>query len=515
MDLLNEMEAVFPVEQWTVGDLHVWPIVRIKLAFDLAAAYHFGSTWKPNGSTLLRTARQSRAALAGLARFAHAYWTDYKHNDWPTKKVDAVLLSDGISYTCIRGLWHEKFLEPILERFQREGASHFLMSPLHEYFTPRQSRSMFVQPHLDLATTKSVVRTAIRNPPDEHLPGFEELSDLWKAKALPVSPITREEIGRRAGMVKGLAKFYAGILKRIEPSLGLVVSYYGTTGMAFNLACRRHGIPVVDIQHGVQGELHFAYGRWNKVPERGYELLPSLFWCWSDREAAIINRWSLKVPSWHKPVVGGNTWLARWKQGKADFIAYYDKKVLEMKWSTQKFAHILVTLQFGLAPENMNPIFQAMKKAPPSWRWWIRLHPAMLDRKSEIKQELDNCGITDYELDEATDLPLCALLGHCDVHVTHSSSTVIEAEYFEVPSVLTSEYGVELYPDHIRSGWAISASTAEEIARAILVQLNRKQSLTQLEPSSRSYDNDGMTLVLNLLKARRNGDLLDEGENGI
>ena len=83
--------------------------------------------------------------------------------------------------------------------------------------------------------------------------------------------------------------------------------------MAFNLSCRRFGIPSIDIQHGVQGDYNAGYGRWLRVPVAGYELLPSIFWCWSKDEADSIEKWSQKVQASHKAIVGGNLFLDLWR----------------------------------------------------------------------------------------------------------------------------------------------------------------------------------------------------------
>ena len=91
--------------------------------------------------------------------------------------------------------------------------------------------------------------------------------------------------------------------------MGFVVTYYGSIGMAFDLACREFGIPSFDIQHGVQGSLHAAYGRWLRLPVNGYELLPSFFLCWSQKEKSVIEEWSNKFSKWHRPLVHGNLYL--------------------------------------------------------------------------------------------------------------------------------------------------------------------------------------------------------------
>ena len=87
--------------------------------------------------------------------------------------------------------------------------------------------------------------------------------------------------------------------------------------------------------------------------------------------------------------------------------------------------------------------------------------------------------ITNFELDLPTVFPLTALLRHADVHITASSSTVIEAEYFGVPSIVTHEDGIKFYAKQIASGMAVPAYTAEALLKAIELQLSKKNKMQQ------------------------------------
>jgi hypothetical protein len=60
------------------------------------------------------------------------------------------------------------------------------------------------------------------------------------------------------------------------------------------------------------------------------------------------------------------------------------------------------------------------------------------------------------------------LLKFADLHVTHSSSTVIEAAEFGVPSVVCSDYGAQFFAAQVAAGQAVVAKSEEEIAQALL-----------------------------------------------
>jgi hypothetical protein len=71
------------------------------------------------------------------------------------------------------------------------------------------------------------------------------------------------------------------------------------------------------------------------------------------------------------------------------------------------------------------------------------------------------------EIATASVLPLYSLLRLADLHVTHSSSTVVEAAEFGVPSLVLSRYGLELFPEQSASGMARLVDTADAIEAAI------------------------------------------------
>ena len=129
---------------------------------------------------------------------------------------------------------------------------------------------------------------------------------------------------------------------------------------------------------------------------------------------------------------------------------------------------MLVTLQFGLSPaEQLEPLANLLQEAGSRLCFWVRLHPAMLERRNEIRARL--CSGSTVEIDECSDLPLQALLPYCDLHLTHSSSTVIEAAQFGVPSVLTTAYGGELFAPLVAAGHArVLTGDAAQLARALV-----------------------------------------------
>lgn len=474
--LITELEHEFPVEQWRVDGIRIWPLVRIKLYGYLYAFRIDAENRQRNESEGLGlVASRGASAVSGLGRYLRACLADFRHNRRARDAADIAFLSDGVSYALVDGEWYEKFCDPLIARLEQRSMRCFLMSPLREYFVPRHSPSMFVQPFVDLAIARALVRSRLPGASLRNLPRFEQFCAGLATRDLGI-PLGRVlTIGQDAARLRSVASYYKKQLERLRPKAAFIVSYYSIDGMAFNLACHELGIPAVDIQHGAEGDLNPAYGQWHKVPPEGYALLPAVFWCWSETEAAAIRRWNGAVRDRHNAVVGGHPWLMLWQGGRAPFVARYDQEMRTRKATGSYRRHILVTLQYGLADESvLAPVLEAVRTAPRDWCWWVRLHPCMPGEREAIRRMLRERGSDRVELDAASDLPLYALLRHMDAHVTHSSYTVVEADAYGVPSVVFSAYGAELFSEQIASGAVTVAENGTALSRAIEQSLARR-----------------------------------------
>ncbi|MEO6773411.1 MAG: hypothetical protein ABI467_10390 [Kofleriaceae bacterium] len=448
--LLEGIEAELPVGDWQVGGVPVWPVFRIWFVFahDPFAAGH------PERPSMFGAA--SRVAR-NTTRYAGAAWRDRGHRD-RGGQADAVFFTHT---TCrvfqVEGRWYDQFCEPIAELLATRGlTSRFLEhAPDHQYRVPRSHASQLIQPAL------SALALLARAAP---VPGERELAAYF-ARHHPALQPSFTAVRKNVAVLRLYARYFARELARIRPRLGFVVNYYDLPAMAFVLACRELGIRTVDIQHGIQGELHMAYSHWNQVPAAGYAVLPSLFWCWSEDEAREIRAWSEPVARWHRPLVGGNLVLDKFMHDDDALVKVFDREVSRCTTAT----NVLVTLR----PRGGVPLLvrAAIEASPRDWTWWIRLHPAMLAERAAVEEALAGYRDRRIVIEEATRLPLYAVLRHMNAHLTEISSTVLEADRFGVPSVLCHPTGVEYYAALVRG--AIGAFTAAEIVAAIQTQLVR------------------------------------------
>jgi hypothetical protein len=392
---------------------------------------------------------------------------DRARNDRRHGIADAVFLGNSADRTPVDGTWWDKISGPVRVECERLGFRCLTLerTPSRVYPVPREDRSTFVQPRLDLiGVTAELGRHSTER---ELLSGYEEAGRLlgsWRADVLFPR---RVDVRTRVARTLAYAGYFERLLARTSARIGFVSNFFDLPGMGFVLACQRQGIHSVELLHAAGNDVNPIYAAWHAVPPAGYELLPSVFWTWSASDAAVIERWSSQTGR-HRAVVGGNPWARLWRSGTSELAARYDSRIRALAHHLPGELDVLVTLQETLYEKPaILPLLRAVAATQSRWRWWIRQHPTALEHRTRVNGWLQSEGINRAVVDEATRLPLQALLRRADVHVTHSSATVVEAAQAGVPSVITSEYGRELYPLELASGVASFADTAVAIVAGI------------------------------------------------
>ncbi|MBU2563322.1 MAG: hypothetical protein KJ568_02610 [Actinobacteria bacterium] len=494
MNLINELEEKFPVDRWVIDSVHVWPLVRFHLFINFIDSHFCGKktilppplgTSSTAGTIIsLDFAKIVFRILRSIWRFGCAQVMDSQKSQRADRRFDVLLLNYNTYMTKMNGSWYSRLCDPFVGHLSERGMSCLMLTAGYEYPIPRFTRSIFIQPYLIIYRIMGMLN---RDSKYERLEQLIELENHVRGSGLfPKSFSLIKPVRRRIKQITAIEKYFKRFLMKTKPRAVFVTCYYSTESMALILACHHLGIPSIDIQHGSQGNVHVAYGRWNRLPEKGYELLPTIFWCWSEFETSAIKRWSKCNASVHQPVVGGNLFLQRWVTGEDDIVRAYDKIMSDLKRDSKDKIHILYSLN-GCTESDLGAMVEIIKGVNNSGLrsyFWVRLHPVTIDQIPEVKRILNENGINNFELDNATRLPLYAILRHMDIHITEWSSVVIEAEYFNVPSIMVHELGIETFPDQFSSGWAISAYTINEIISGIQLQLERRLLLKEKRRNS-------------------------------
>jgi hypothetical protein len=437
--LLPEVEREFRVTEWAVAGMPVWPIVRIRLGHWLFRSYLQRSqpSWTDSQTpSWQRLVAQVRRAADGVEWSPGS--SGIGRSLAPGQR--AVLWSDGVSLVEGPTGLTDRCLEPLRVALLERGLSAVLVVPGAERPTLVQP-SLSVRPHLKAGQALMMRRRDARIELPDYA-GVRELLHSREASGGLMRP------GRIRATALLLMRWAADLQAVAELApLAFVSEYYSFHSMAFVLACRMAGVPTVDVQHGLAGRSHFAYGSWENVPEAGYPMLPDWFWCWSSDDASSIQEWAGSGPP--RTLVGGVPWLDDEDiQGSAVSL---QRSACSSSLQPGHPVRVLYTLCPDESPHRSR-LMELIRRSPATWEWRLRCHPTSGDVGGWSKAAAPVRGLRLIDVVDPSREPLQASLLRSDVHVTQYSSVVIEASILGVPSVAVHPLAAELFPNEVAAG---------------------------------------------------------------
>ncbi len=452
LDFFNEIERRFPVNSWYVGEVQVWPFLRVQLAYRLID--HFEKLSKPplNKKTSKTPINKLVAKLYPHYKTAKQFWHYYRN----IKRVDFLFVGADTHRMNYKGEFVNKFFSPLLHEIKKNHYSFYNL----EYGLPKnypenlplKNKTSFINKLFELfnALVQKGIMQADVNNLRIHLPSFELFEEdinnkIPSAKAV-LSLFEKEELIKKAKRWNLKVQYYQTLLRKLNPACIFELCYYDENVMCLNVAARKCQIQTIEIMHGVPVEIHMAYSRWAAIDKEGYDALPNQFWCWSEDFMEVIEKWADKTNT-HKPFVGGHPWME-----------YIQETVKKDNSEKRKKKRILFTMQpLGelLAPWLLDTI----KQSGTSYEWWLRLHPRQLHQMNEVEEILKGHQLYDnVNVKEVSALPLPEVLALTDLHITRFSGATVEASMLGIKTILVDAMGAESYPNLVNSGMAIYIS---------------------------------------------------------
>ena len=471
--IINYIETKYEVDKWEIDGIKIWPFIRMQ-------NYSLLSYQVLNASPIkTRSLAYAKKVLKSKFQRKIAEQLDSKMNV-QFSKAEVVLFSNGVSFSKIGSKYYDRFCDPIYDYYKMKGIKTIRLELNHKFFTPKYSPSKFIQPEIDNIIIRSLISNNIysRKCKNEQWNDYELFqTDTFVKKHLANVP-EKNDVRAKINKIKNLRNYFIPILKRINPKLAFIVNYYNDTGMAILLACKSLNITTVDIQHGVQGDLHLAYGNWTKVPINGFSSLPDYFWVWSQLEKNAIDKWNMAQQN-HNPIIGGNLFSDVCKRNQNSFIIKYEEQFLSMK-KVFKNPSILVSL----SPNNnfINSLHQIIRNTKHKYNWFIRLHPTIQNNSEIFKKHLKKNGIDLSIILDCSNFPLYSVLKNIDLHITAQSSVVIEAAEFGVKSIIISTYGQSLFKEYLHNGSAVFCEDLLQLQKMIDVQI--KENKLEVNPNN-------------------------------
>ncbi|ETZ24547.1 hypothetical protein [Pedobacter sp. V48] len=439
--ILEEIELSIPVDQWTFGDISVWPILKMDIFFQWIRT---NSVDSETAHTAVRTGfgNRIRNLLSAIYNYGRLYFGK-------KKKIDVVYCGTSSHRVDYEGLFINRYFQPWIQSESNNYVQFEFEKPLEKEYANKRNIIYIDEIKLPYSVVKPFLKTNSLN-----LPEWNKFLLLIDDLKLPTADLKNRLLKRLESIVSYTCLFKM-LLKKYRPNKIFGLCYYSAPMFALNYAANILDIPTYDMQHGGQGKLHPMYN-FKKVPSLGYNTLPKTFLCWDNTSSNNLQLW-LKNQKYHSTEISGNPWIDfQLAKNNIDGPSFSQKKI------------ILFTLQ----ESNLEPyILESISNTPDGYEWWLRVHPRMKNARSNITNQLMEKGILHrVEFDKAFESPLPILLKKSSVHISKFSGSIIESALVRTPSIIIDEIGVEIFGDYIVDGLAVSilSKEPEDLLKAIL-----------------------------------------------
>jgi len=449
--LMAEYEETHAVEDYWALGWQLWPFLRAMLATDIYNTRNYALTALAH---LGATPRDEKRGIGGLTR-AFIYHSkllrDYVKWAWAVKRgaalgpshpCDVLIFGSGERYQFVGGKWVHYATGPLADLLEHAGLRCHMWQ-WREQPSPATRPSANVVPSLRAGLGLVNVLRHFRSSP--LAPSwFPEFASFYHAQLH--RDLSWESLAGKLAEMLPMSNILERWLQRARPGLVVLDNWYNGPMVSAALAAHRLGIPVMDLQHGIQEQTHFAYHWWHKEPIGGWEARPDIFWVWGERTENLFHETNHIQ---QEILRGGNPWILRWLSETDPDI---EATCGEARRLVERHSRsILVTLPSP--PSLCLPFLKdIISTSPSNWVWLIRTHPRETIDPQPIERELGNSSRAEVRLQQATEWPLYALLRAVDLHVSNNSTCSNEALAFGKPTILISKPGLAHFREFVETG---------------------------------------------------------------
>lgn len=418
---LRNAEENFPVADWKIDGLEIWPIVKINIFF----CTYIQEKIQPKNN--LKKNLIFFIKFIKLDVLYSLFWLKVTK----IKRINFLFSGFFGHRVMFEGSFFNRYFDPIMDSLEETQG---IKSSIFEYEKIKKQKHYRPDRVIDVTKFIHYYRFKIRkvNVDFEKFERFNELLKNFENEIGISSSTILERIFEELNNVFVWRELWRKVLKVSEAQKVIVLCYYNSKMYGLLLAAREQNILSVDVQHGGQGDFNTAYN-FISVPKTGYKLLPDFFWTWDKSSANNISKFTQN--SSHDVIVGGNPWI--------DFL-----KNKSIQLDHKKI--ILYTLQTNQIPVLHSYIIDGIQNSSDDYTWWLRLHPRMTESEmTELYKQLKDANISHkVEIEKATNLPLPLILANCTAHMSHFSGSILEADLMRVKvNIVIGEVGKKFFKE--------------------------------------------------------------------
>lgn len=428
------METMFPVEQWCINEIDLWPYIRIKIYFEMLTALNPEEPIKNKNVGKIKFHNKLNKGISAIASFFRLQLFYLK-----LKKKKILFFGSHIHRVFQDDKYFNRFYDSIVDlhnlknevymveyqKVYRDNFNQKAIIPLTKYLN-------------DYKLLLKFKKNPYNNKADIQLNGYEDF--MLHLNNFNIDPlrlgVSKQQLLNWANKMKGIQGFFVRFYKNVNPNKVVFLGYYGFDDLyAALITANSLKIKTIDFQHGPQTNIHMAYSNWTRVPEKGYNTMPKVFWNWDENSKKNIDAWANKIDTISTKVFG-QPYIAYWMNRPNKLNASNNGEVILYSMQTSPLE--LFT------PKLINLIKQS------EYNWIFRLHPRNNVDIEHIEKFLKKNGINNNAIiQDSIAEPLPQVLNRSILHITNYSGCTIEAKMMGVPTVLVHKVGMEMFNTYI------------------------------------------------------------------
>ena len=390
-----------------------------------------------------------------------------------------ILFLENNTYQKIQGTWINKFTHPIKEWLGKKGIIfESLYTGGNKYSKENHPNHIDISSHLWLTRMYAIGLSKLKK---DHF--SDELIALSKTYEKTYPRMSLSNISKTLAQFNSLRDYYSRTFSTSRPKLLIVVNYYSLMHQSAIYAAKERGIPVLEIQHGVQGNKHYAYAKWQEFNHLSDKFFPSVYWNWNLQDTDFLNSYLKK----------SNNVFARTFGHPFIYFSTYANHKNEIRNT------ILISLQPFSDLTKYDRLREAMTELS-HLHFELRLHPSSLNSGSfEQFASYFSSLVTRDQIIQSSEEPLTFQLLRTKIHLTYSSSVCLEAGTYGIPNIIIDQEEAKRY-EHLKGLKLLyTAETTSQITEAIKKLLNYSSDINYLE-QNKEYFNNGLNYIESILR---------------
>jgi|GEM_PF-2616577 len=468
-DILLKVESTIDVNSITYDNYVIWPILKYYLFFGLCGIGNDNNTGDIKRSSIRKYSPDVIQKIANHTNqlfkiIFYSYKSFIEINKIKKLTATSILfidVSDAEYVDTVNEKKYSRYISPYFEFIKKKYSTLFFnLSELKSKHVKLNEPYNFNVKYF-LSKYRLLYYYFNRFKPQKEVIDNFNLIEKNKSINYISTIISGDELVKVMNEIICYEKIWSIILKQTTPKVVFIECFYGNLKYyGLIAACKKMDIKVVDIQHGYANIMYLG---WDKKMKTGSTYLPDFYWCWSKYDVENLKK-SRRESNYLQPILGGNLWMK--KHLNDQVINAYSKKVKCIVNKGNYKKKIIVTLQHSLSISDI--LIKALTNSPTDWIWLIRFHPLdFVDKEYRSKYIKVLLNFSNVEFENSTNADLYYLFKITDIHITHYSTSCLEALSFGLQTILIGKENEHFYKDLIKKEIFFLADTYNNILELI------------------------------------------------